>query len=107
MAGFCCCNVGAIRRRDWIPFWEPVAGDQEFSWLQPAPDRQPRRRKGPRRQCRVPRRQPLRDPASLGGAAHWSTPEYYRIWVGLARRHGESARFAFVGGESKWMCLTS
>ncbi|XP_026662988.2 protein NUCLEAR FUSION DEFECTIVE 4-like isoform X2 [Phoenix dactylifera] len=81
MAGFCGCNVGAISRGNWIPLREPVAGDQELSWLQPAPDRQHRRRQGPRRQCRIPRRQPLRDPASLGGAAHRSAAEFYRMCI--------------------------
>ncbi|CAL9191372.1 unnamed protein product [Musa hybrid cultivar] len=92
-------NVGAGRRRDRVPLWQPVAGHQELPGLQPARDREARRRQGSGRQHRLPRREPLRDPPALGGAANRGVAELRGLRLGLAHRDRKSPRVATVGGE--------
>jgi hypothetical protein len=92
-------DVDAVLRRGRLPIRQPLAGDQGLSRVQPAPGGRARRRQGPGRQRRLPRRHALLRAPALGRAPRRRRAEPRRIRMGLARRHAPCPRAPALGGE--------
>lgn len=80
-------NVAAVHGRHRVPLRGHLAGCQGRAGVQPAPGGGARRRQGPRRLRRLPRRDALRHAARLGDAARRRRPELPRLRLALAHRH--------------------
>ena len=82
-----------------VPLRRHLAGHQGRAGLQPTPGGRARRRQGPRRLRRLPRRLALGRAAVVGDAAHRLRAELPRLRLALAHRHQAGAGTAPLDGE--------